>query len=208
MPLPTPIVAALPPRVIDHWDLDDGDVGFPIYIPYIVPAEVSGIVKVTLSFHRMLFRSTTNVNPSSIGVDATAESGHSHSHSHSIPIDAGPFSNAAGWDGGNFKAGGGGTAPTNGNAVGSSGHNHSHTHNLIGGGAQSVNEASSLSNVTAIAFDGQDRTTELGGPWTGDVVEMIVTPYFRSQPGQWHTITLSLAGLARIASLFRVYYTA
>jgi hypothetical protein len=205
---PTPINAALPVRTVDHYDLDDVDASHPINIDYIVPAAATGIIKVTLSWKLRPFRSTVNVNPGTIGTDATSESGHSHSHSHSIPIDAGPFSNAAGWDGGNFKAGGGGTAPTNGNAVGSSGHSHSHTHSLSGGGNQSVSEAATVGTITNLAIDGVDRTADVGGPWpNGDVIELDITSIFARSLSAWHGIALTPSALTRVVSLLRIYYT-
>ena len=44
------IASVDPTKVVDHWDLDDGDVNFPIHIPYVVPAHAQGIIRVTLSW--------------------------------------------------------------------------------------------------------------------------------------------------------------
>jgi hypothetical protein len=196
-------------KTTDHYDLDDGDATTPIYLDYIVPTGMSGIIKVTLSWKRRPFRSTTNLTPSSIGTDATGSSGHSHNHGHTIPVDAGPFANAVGQNaaGGNFASGfGPTTAPVNSNAQGESGHSHSHTHTLSGSGAQAVTEGP-IATVTAISFDGIDRTAALGGPWSGDVAELDITSVFLRSAATWHTIAFSLSGLGRLVNLLRIYYT-
>lgn len=207
----TVLASADPTKTIDHYDLDDGDAAAPIRIPYLVPGSLGAIIKVTLSWYRLPFRSTVNLNPSTISTDATQESGHTHSHSHTIPIDFWGPSGAPNmsWPvGGNhFGSGAGpGTAPTNPDATWSSGHTHAHTHTLSGSSAQAVTEGP-RSNVNSVLVDGLDKTALLGGPWMNDQVEMDITSVFAVAAGVWHVIELKLAGLGRLMTLLRVYYT-
>ena len=215
-----------PTKTVDHYDLDDGDATHPIYLDYMVPANASGIIKVTLSWKMRAFRSTVGLNISTIGNDATAESGHSHSHSHTGPshnhamqiaggvagqaltinvggpmIDAvgGPFNDSV-------TMATGGTGATGGNAVGSSGHSHNHNHSLSGSGAQSVTDGP-VATIESVAIDGVDLTAALGGPWIGDVVELDISSVFATMQGQWHELALGLSGLGRVVSLLRIYHT-
>jgi hypothetical protein len=198
-----------PTKTVDHYDLDDVDATHPAHIAYVVPVN-TGIIKVTLSFHRRAFRSTVNLTPSTIGTDATGSSGHNHNHAHTIPIGAGPFANAvglAGVAGGNLlSATVGNTAAINADATGESGHSHSHSHTLTGSGAQSVTDGV-IGTITAISFDGIDKTAALGGPWSGDVVELDISSVFPKTPTVWHLIALTPSGLTRVVSLLRIYYT-
>ncbi len=208
----TALASVDPTKTTDHYDLDDGDATHPVYVPYIVPALAGGIIKVTLSWYRKPFRSTVNLNPSSIGPDASGESGHSHNHAHTIPIDGGILPGAndaignAGIGGNLFFNHPASTAPTNPNANGSSGHSHNHSHTLTGTGVQSIAEGPTAT-ITALAMDGLDKTNALGGPWSGDMVELDISSLFPKTSGRWHEIAFSLSGLGRVVSLLRIYYT-
>jgi hypothetical protein len=203
-------------RTIDHYDLDDGDASHPIYVDYRTPAGMISMVKATISWKLRAFRSTVNLSPSSVGSDASGESGHSHSHNHTMSFSGGLASNtnlmiestngAAPLGTPNTAFNDSQTIQTN--AQGSSGHSHSHTHSLTGSAQQQVTEGAS-NNVTALSIDGHDYTAALGGPWTGDVVDLDLTSDIAGylSTNQWHTITLTLAGLGRLASVLRFYYS-
>ena len=169
-------------RTVDHYDLDDGDASHPISIDYLVPF-ASTVTKATISWRLRAFRSTANINPSSVGTDATAESGHSHSHNHGghthsvhvlgasgqVATLVGNGSGAAWGDNSQVSAYDtsqivNSTTPAT-DSTGSSGHTHSHSHSLSGSGAQSVTDGP-VSTITNISFDGVDQTSALGGPWS------------------------------------------
>ena len=169
--------AITPIKTADHYDLDDGDDTHPIYVPYVVPSNSNGIYKVTFSWLRKAFRSTADLNPSSIGsttpsVDATGSSGHDHIHDHTWHINDGTgitaelsASSSAVYNGTGVT----GDIATTTVATAESGHSHDHTHGshshaLSGSGTQSVTDGATAT-VTALSLDGVDYTATLGGPW-------------------------------------------
>jgi len=206
--LSSPIASIDPTKTVDHYDRDDGDATHPIGIKYLVPAHANGIIRVTLSWSREPFRSTADLNPSSVAANTTD---HNHSHSHTMLQDNGTNfptpPNLEWWkDGGGNLYGlgaGGFDAVTFGNA---SGESATHSHALTGSGAQSVTDGP-IATITALSLDGIDYTATLGGPWAGDIVEMDISAVFQKAAGAWHNIVLSLSGLGRVTSLLRIYYT-
>ena len=197
-------------RVVDHYDLDDGDASHPIYIDYLIPASAAQVTKATLSWKLRAFRSTVNLNPSTVGTDTTGESGHSHSHGHTLAFQGSTSGNAVSLPavaGQLFASGGGNDAggTVQANAAGSSGHSHSHSHSLSGSASQAVTDGPKTT-IAALLIDAVDYTATLGGPWTSDVIELDLTSVFKTSTLSWHTIQLSLAGLGRVTSLLRFYY--
>jgi hypothetical protein len=168
------------------------------------------VAKATLSWKLRAFRSTTNLNVTSVGTDASGESGHSHSHGHTLAFQGTTSGNTISLPavaGQLFASGGGNDAggTVQANAAGSNGHSHSHSHSLSGSGAQAVTDGP-VTTVTGLLIDGIDYTATLNGPWSSSVVELDITNVFKTSSGSWHTIQLNLAGLGRVTSLLRFYY--
>lgn len=202
-----------PIKTIDLYDPDDGDDTHPARVCYLLPSDVTGVRKAILSWKILPFRSTTSLNPGTIGASTpTADASGSSGHTHTIPITGAVFANAVGWDGAgqNLKGTGGGNT---GNINGESGHSHSHTHgshthSLTGPLNQAVtDQPPPYFNVTGIVIDGKDVTAALGGPWVGDIIELDISSVFRKELSTWHVIELDLDGLARVTSYLRIYYT-
>lgn len=198
--------------VFHRYDTDDGDATHPIKVKYVIPSAFSlaTVGRASLSWSNDNFRSTTQLNPSTVSTDATGESGHSHSHAH-ILTWAGGSAGAGVSEIGNTLAVNGGpitdTTACGTNAAGSSGHSHSHSHTLTGGGSQIVTDSTTLTTVTNLSIDGTDLTSKLGGPWpTNDVFELDITSVFPTNTGVWHTILFTLGGLGRLWSELTVYY--
>ena len=200
---------------VDHYDLDDGDATHPIYIKFILPSTAATIGAATISWTNLPFRSTANLNPSSVGA-GTAHSHASAAHTHTVLTD-----NNSGFVSSNLEAmtDSSGTFTyglwvsvppkdlvTFSTTPGATGNESSHTHSLTGSSAQAVTEAAAPSHVTGLAIDGQDYTAPLGGPWIGDVIELDISTIFPTARAQWHTVLLSLAGLGRVLSMLRIYY--
>ena len=193
----TGLASVDPTKTVDHYDLDDGDANYPVYIPYLVPALAAGIIKVTLSWKMKAFRSTANLNASSVaagGAHTPSVTTSNIALTHTLRHDGG----AGSWS---LDDGASRVVQTTGfDAVAD------HTHGLTGSTTQAVTEGP-VASITAISFDGADKTSGLGGPWTGDVVELDISSVFLKAPGLWHEIALSLSGLGRVVSLLRIYYT-
>lgn len=200
-------------RVCDHYDPDDGDATHPINIDYLIYPDATTVTKALISWHPRPFRSTVNLNPSSIGSDATGESGHSHSHAHTIPVASGILPTANQTLGAivntklfNNAAADFNTAAINSDATGSSGHSHNHSHSLTGTAQQAVTDGATAT-VTGLLIDGVDYTATLSGPWPGgDVIALDITSVLKTAPNVWHTVTLNLSGLGRLTSYMRFYY--
>lgn len=185
---------------VDHYDLDDGDASHPIFIDYVPPATATVIGKATLSWKMRQFRSTANLNPSSVG----AGSAHAH-EMFAIGSALGDVTSFESYsDGGGVTVGFGaaGAFPGQLNSFNES----AHTHSLTGTSSQAVTDGATTT-VTNVLIDGVDQTAALGGPWSGDVVEMDITSVFSTTTGRWHTIQLNLAGLGRVVSMLRLYYS-
>lgn len=207
-----PIIQPKVPAV-DHYDLDDGDATHPIFIDYIPPAVATTFGRATLSWKMRAFRSTANLNPSSVGNEASHTHG-SAGHAHTIGSSPSGSSDLTGFiqysDGGTGNILMGGSVGPNtlvsfSTTPGATGTGSSHTHSLTGTAQQAVTDGASAT-VTALAIDSQDFTAALGGPWAGDVVELDITAVLPLKTGQWHTIQLTLSGLGRVVSMLRLYY--
>jgi hypothetical protein len=168
----------------------------------------SKITTAKLSFKFRPYRSTSSFAGGSTGGNAAGESGHSHSHAHSMSIGAGGAGGTLNMVAPNgplqLSAGGPLTDTTtiNNDATGSSGHSHSHSH-TVGGSSLGVSEGSATT-IAALAVDGVDKTTLLGGPWASDVVDLDLAAVMPMGDGAWHTITLTPAGQGRIVALLRL----
>lgn len=104
--------------------------------------------------------------------------------------------------------GGGATSGSGGGQTSSAetSHTHSVTSNVTL--TNGVLEAGTAAGV-AIAFDGSDKTTSLGGPWSTDVVELDVLSYVQQTVDKaYHTIALTPSGLGRIEGHLQLSYFA
>lgn len=203
----TGLASVDPGKAIDHYDLDDGDSTHPIYISYLIPTipkPAAGIIKATLSWHCEAFRSTVALNPSVVGA------GTAHKHQISVSgLNGNPAGVSLSLDvNSNYtSANDANTAIHIAGTFGPGVDNEStHTHPLSGSSAQAVTDGPTA-NVIGLSMDGRDVTAALGGPWTGDVIELDLSSVFVFTTGAWHRIALSLDGLGRLTSLFRIYYT-
>lgn len=209
---------------------DNVDPTHPMVISYLIPSNSQRVIRALLSWRLHPYRTYNDFSVTGTGGQSVshvhdapttnAESGHTHNHAHTIPISAGPFSNAIGWDaiGGNFKGGTGpgNTGNINSSGVGSSGHTHTagntgnnnvnHTHTIASTDVLGITEGASATTIT-LGFDGVDKTTLLGGPWSTDEVELDITPYIATLTiAEWHSISVGSATLGQIETHLRLSF--
>ena len=199
----------------DSWIFEDNvDGTHPANLRYVIASTVRQIVSARLSIKMAPYRtynnfSATTTQGASVTHTHPHSATHAHSHGHTIPFDAGPFSNAVGWDGGNMKVGGGGTsAGINTNATTaapgiSDANTQDHTHLISITSTLGVTEGATATGVT-VAFDGVDHTADLGGPFNADVIELDVRRFLATTTGLWHVIAMQPSGLGRIEAHLRL----
>lgn len=158
---------------------------------------------------------------------SAAEAAHSHAsaaHLHDTPVGvvvAGVAVTLAGvgahgmlWEG----AGLAGTIDSNSTTPGSTGsttpgtpgntgsdasnESATHTHS-VGGSSLGVSEGTSTT-ISALAVDGVDKTSLLGGPWTVDTIDLDLTAVLPLGDGAWHAVTLTPAGQGRVVAVLRL----
>src|SRR5437773_1945957 len=197
---------------------DDADATFPYNFDYVIPSNFQRLVSAKLSFKIRPFRTYNNFSATATqGASNTHTHPHSathaHSHGHTIPFDAGPFSNAVGWDGGNMKVGGGGTsAAINANATAASpgtsdANTQDHTHLVSVTSTLGIFEdAAPVNPGLTVKVDGSDVTTKLGGPFNSDQVEIDVTQVLATGVKLWHTLALQPNQRVRITGILRISY--
>lgn len=126
----------------------------------------------------------------------------------STPFSVGVWASSASQDWYADTASGNATSGSGGGQTSSADSTHTHTVTSNVTLTNGVVEAGTASGVS-IAFDGTDKTSALGGPWSSDVVEMDVLKYIQQTPDKaYHTIALTPAGLGRIEAHLRLSYFA
>lgn len=196
------------------------DLYFPISTGYQPPIAL-------LSFKFLPYRSTSSSAGGATGAESAVHShghshtsaasvAHSHGHSHTWHIAAGAATQAIN------SAGAGvvqmatvtddiptttvatSTTPGTPGSTGSDASNESaiHTHS-VGGSSLGVSEGTSTT-IAALAVDGVDKTSILGGPWAADTVDLDVAAVLPLGDGHWHRITLTTAGQGRIVAVLKI----
>jgi hypothetical protein len=196
------------------------DNAHPMDIDFVIPNNIQ-IPLAKLSFHFKPYRTTSSFAGGNTGAGTShlhntgSETGHSHSHSHGLtPLGSFNGVTAVWWDGLVPQLAQAGTQATDNtsigsNAAGSSGHNHgntggeaSHTHS-IGASTLGVSEGTSTT-ISALAVDGVDKTSTLGGPWTVDTVDLDISKVLPLGDGLWHKVTLTPVAQGRIVVELKV----
>lgn len=192
----------------DSWIFEDNvDATHSANLRYIISKNVTRVVSARLSIFMAPYRTYNNFSATTTGGQSVSHSHGSAFHGHTLPIDAGPFSNAAGQNaaGGNLVSGfGPTTAPVNGTTPGSTGGaSVDHTHGISVTSTLGVTEGTVATGVT-ISFDGADATVALGGPFNADVIELDVRQFIVVTQGVKHTIAMKPTGNGRIEAHLRL----
>jgi hypothetical protein len=177
---------------------------------YVLPSNSQRVVSAKLSFWPLTYRTYNNFSATTTGGQSVTHTHGSASHAHTIPIDAGPFANAVGQNaaGGNLSDGfGPTTAPVNATTPGATGGaSIDHSHLISVTSTLGITEGAVAAGMTVL-FDGVDRTAVLGGPWSGDVIEMDVTKYVQDvSRGVKHLISLTSTTLGQIQGHLRLSF--
>lgn len=186
----------------------------PFVMPYVFPSNFQRLIAAKLSIHFDNFRTTAT------GVATATSSTTAHFHTWVQPGTARTIAFQLGLDAGGNPGLSGVTPPpfgfqtaTETGAAGAQGsrftaidttgpgHSHTVTPNLQIGIFQSTTPGN-----TTIKFDGVDRTTALGGPWSADIVEMDITAYLPTTVSTVHTVTLTPTANGRFVGILHLNY--
>lgn len=190
-----------------HDYTDNCNATFPFHFVVFIPSNVLKLNYGKLSFFLQAFRTYNTFSGSITGGQSVTHTHASAAHAHTLPIDAGPFTNAAGQNaaGGNLATGfGPTTAPVNSTTPGATGNaSVDHTHTLSISSVLGIFEGTTATGVL-VTINGTDRTAALGGGtgFTADQLELEVSQYLNI--GQKNTVDLTPTALGRILGHLRL----
>lgn len=204
---------------------DNVDNNSPAFVDYVLPRNFQRIVSAKLSIKIRPYRTYNTLSISATGIESNGHTHTSTAHTHTsdphahhnTPSVGGnaafALSNPAGLEVASGPVAGWNTDSTTPGPTGSTtpgatgGESLTHTHNVSASGVLGVTEGATPVNPgITVSFDGTDHTTDLGGPWNADQVEIDVTRFLATSVAAWHTVALLPNQITRIVALLRISY--
>lgn len=178
---------------------DNVDGSHPLNIRYVIPASMQRLISTRLSFHLAPFRSYETVAAGTLHTHTWVQAGQNAAPAPTFSIGTNNAGNPINGPGNSAPYGflsatespAGAAAFSAFTAIDANGSGH--THPLTYG----VFEGATATSVS-IKFDGVDKTSALGGPFSADVVELDVRQFISVTQNVYHTISLQPSGLGRI----------